>query len=70
MKNTVKTEREILDVTQSQLAGMVQVSRQTINAIEGSNTNPSVILALKLASVFSKPVQEVFALEEQDWACD
>ena len=70
MKNTVKAERKILAVTQSELGGMVQVSRQTINAIERNDNNPSVILSLKLASVFNKHITDIFELEESDWACD
>jgi len=70
MKNSVRLERAVLDVSQAELGSMVQVSRQTINAIEGGEYNPSVILSLKLASVFNKHVTEIFELEESDWACD
>ena len=70
MKNSVKLERAILDVTQTELGSMVQVSRQTINAIEHGDYNPSAVLCLKLASIFGKHVTDVFKLEESDWACD
>ena len=70
MKNKIKVERSILSVSQAELGNMVQVSRQTINAIERGEYNPSTMLALKLASVFSKDVKEIFELQENDWACD
>jgi len=70
MKNRIKAERALLDISQAQLADMVQVSRQTIFSVEHGKDNPSTLLALKMASVFSKHVNEVFELEESDWACD
>ena len=70
MKNSIKVQRATLDITQAELADMVNVSRQTINAIEQGNYNPSTILALKIASIFSKNVNEIFTLDEDDWACD
>ena len=69
MKNIIKRERAMLDVTQEELSGMVQVTRQTILALEKDREVPSVILALKLASIFSRPVSEIFELEEADWEC-
>ncbi|MBQ7899176.1 MAG: helix-turn-helix domain-containing protein [Bacteroidales bacterium] len=44
----------------------LQVSRQTINAIEKGKFNPSTILALKLSNLFQKPVNEIFSLEDTD----
>ena len=70
MKNTIKAERSLLKVSQAELAGMVQVSRQTIYSIEQGDNYPSSVLALKLASIFSKPVRDIFTLEESDWDCD
>lgn len=70
MKNKVRLERAIIGVSQAELGDMIQVSRQTINAIERGEYNPSTMLALKLASVFSKEVKEIFELDENDWACD
>jgi putative transcriptional regulator len=66
MKNTIRIERAILDITQADLAERVQVSRQTINAIESSKYVPSTILALKIARVFDKAVEHIFQLEETD----
>ena len=53
-------------MTQQQLAEAVDVSRQTINAIESGKFVPSTILALKIAHTFEKSVEEIFFLEEND----
>jgi len=66
MTNTLKIQRAIKDVTQEQLAKIIGVSRQTINAIEKKKYVPSTVLALKLARYFEKPVEEIFMLEETD----
>ena len=66
MKNKIKVERAIKNLTQEELANLVAVSRQTINAIESNKYIPSAALALKIARVFSKPVEEIFTLEEGD----
>lgn len=67
MKNRIKVERAIHNITQAQLAEKVSVSRQTINAIELGKFVPSTILSLKIASVFGKEVNAIFELEEEDW---
>lgn len=67
MKNRIKVERAMNDMTQAQLAESVQVTRQTINAIELGKYNPSTVLALKIAHVFNTTVDHVFELEENDW---
>jgi putative transcriptional regulator len=66
MKNNIKVERAIKNLTQEELANKVSVSRQTINAIEANKYVPSTVLALKIARVFNKPVEEVFVLEKGD----
>lgn len=66
MKNTIRVERTIKDMTQADLAGAVGVSRQTINTIESNKYVPSTVLALKIAKVFNKPLEEIFILEEGD----
>ena len=66
MKNTLKVERAILNITQEDLAGKVKVSRQTINSIENSKYIPSTVLALKLSDVFKKTVNDVFILDDDD----
>lgn len=66
MKNTLKVERAILNLTQGDLAIKIGVSRQTINSIESNRYVPSTLLSLKLSEVFSKPVNDFFRLEEDD----
>lgn len=66
MKNNLRVERAILNITQAELAEKVSVSRQTINAIESNKYVPSTVLALKIAAVCNKKVEEIFMLEETD----
>lgn len=66
MKNNIKVERAILNLTQAALADKAGVSRQTINAMELGKYIPSTVLALKLSKIFGKPVNEIFTLEKKD----
>lgn len=66
MKNTLKVERAILNLTQGDLAEKIGVSRQTINSIEKNRYVPSTVLALKLSTLFKKPVNAFFELEPND----
>jgi putative transcriptional regulator len=66
MKNCLKVERAIKNVTQEELAKIIGVSRQAINSIELGKYVPSTILALKLSKFFNKSVNEIFTLEEVD----
>ena len=66
MENSIRVARAQSRLTQQQLADAVGVSRQTINAIESGKFVPSTVLALKIARIFSKPVEEIFSLEEED----
>jgi putative transcriptional regulator len=66
MKNSLKVERAVLNITQGELAEKIGVSRQTINAIEAGKYVPSTVLALKLARIFDKPVESFFQLENED----
>lgn len=67
MKNNLKVQRAIKDITQEELAKAVSVSRQTINALEKAKYVPSTVLALKIARYFGKAVEEIFELEESDF---
>ena len=67
MKNNIRVERAIKRMTQQDLADLISVSRQTINAIEAEKYIPSAVLLLKIASVFEKKVEDIFSLEESDW---
>lgn len=66
MKNNIRIARAEVRMTQQQLADAVDVSRQTINAIESGKFVPSTVLALKIARTFEKQVEEIFSLEEED----
>jgi len=66
MKNSIKVERAINNLTQEELSNKVGVSRQTINAMEANKYVPSTVLALKIARIFNKPVETIFLLEETD----
>ena len=66
MKNRIRVERAEKRITQQDLAERCGVSRQTINAIESGKFIPSTVLALKIARVFEKAVEEIFELEEED----
>lgn len=66
MKNTIRVERAIHRMSQADLAERMGVSRQTINAIELGKYIPSAALAMKIARLFGKRVEEIFELEEGD----
>ena len=66
MRNRIRIERAILDITQADLAERIHVSRQTINAIESNKYVPSAVLAMKIAKIFGKTVEEIFELDEND----
>jgi putative transcriptional regulator len=64
MKNILHVLRAEKRLSQDELAKMLDVSRQTINAIEREKYDPSLPLALKIAKVFAKNVEEIFFLNE------
>lgn len=66
MKNSIRVERAILDITQEELAQRVGVTRQAIHAVEKGKYVPSAVLAMKIAKVFGKKVEDIFLLEETD----
>ncbi len=66
MTNKIKVERAIHNLTQEELANRISVSRQTINAMEANKYVPSTVLALKIARLFGKPVEDIFVLEDGD----
>ena len=66
MKNNLKVERAIKNITQAQLAVLIGVSRQTINAMELNKYVPSTVLALKISNIFDKSVNEIFFLDTED----
>ncbi|HIG26492.1 MAG TPA: transcriptional regulator [Verrucomicrobiales bacterium] len=60
MKNRLKVLRAERDWTQAQLANELQVSRQTVNAIEKGKFDPSLPLAFKAARLFDLTIEEIF----------
>jgi putative transcriptional regulator len=66
MNNRIRIERAILNMTQADLAEKIGVSRQTINAMESNKYVPSTVLALKIARLFFKNVEDIFELDEND----
>ena len=61
MKNRLKVLRAGRDWTQADLADQLQVTRQTINAIEKVKYDPSLPLAFKLAALFGMPIEAIFS---------
>ncbi len=66
MQNKLRVERAIKNITQEELARLIGVSRQTINAMELNKYIPSTVLSLKIARVFEKKIEDIFILEETD----
>ncbi|MBU3812262.1 MAG: helix-turn-helix transcriptional regulator [Candidatus Niameybacter stercoravium] len=63
--NHVKQAREELAISQTELGKRCGVSRQTISSIERGDYHPSIVLAIKLAQIFNKSIEELFWLEEE-----
>jgi putative transcriptional regulator len=66
MKEPIHAERARKNISQSELAEIIHVSRQTIHAIETGKFVPSTLLALKMAHYFGCKVEDIFELEETD----
>lgn len=60
MKNRLKVLRAERDWTQADLARELEVSRQTVNAIETGKYDPSLPLAFRMAEVFALTIEEIF----------
>jgi putative transcriptional regulator len=65
MKNRLKVLRAERDWTQADLATALDVSRQTINAIENGKFDPSLPLAFKLSRLFKLAIVDIF---QDEWA--
>ena len=63
MKNSLKVLRAQHDLTQADLAGKLEVSRQTVNAIEKGKFDPSLPLAFKISKLFEQRIEDIFAVE-------
>jgi len=66
VKNRLRVLRAERDWTQADLAGRLDVSRQTINAIETEKYEPSLSLAFKMARLFDQSIEDIFHPREPD----
>lgn len=66
MKNRLKVLRAERDWTQARLARELEVSRQTVNAIETGKYDPSLPLAFAIARVFEQPIETIFQDQENN----
>ena len=66
MKNKVRELRKLKGLTQEQLAEIIGVSRQTINAIEKEKFDPSLPTAFKMSLLFELPIEKFFLFEKVD----
>ena len=66
MKNRLKVLRAERGWTQAQLAGKLEVSRQTVNAIEKGKFDPSLPLAFRLAALFQLSIESIFQPEDNE----
>ena len=68
MKNRLKVLRAERDWSQADLALRLDVSRQSVNAIETGKYDPSLPLAFRIARLFGQPIESIFldAVERQD----
>ena len=64
MKNRLKVLRAERDWSQADLAERLNVSRQTVNAIETGKYDPSLPLAFKIAELFERQIEEIFTPEK------
>lgn len=63
MKNRLKVLRAERDWSQADLASRLDVSRQTVNAIETGKFDPSLPLAFKIARLFNQPIESIFSAD-------
>ncbi len=66
LKNTLKVQRAMRDLTQADLAALAGVTRKSVNAIETGRMVPSIILALKLARALEVTAETIFTLKAPD----
>jgi len=64
MKNRLRVLRAERNWSQAELAGQLEVSRQTVNAIETGKYDPSLPLAFKVARLFGRSIESVFEYED------
>ena len=65
MKNRLEEIRKQREITQEELANVLEVSRQTISSLEKGRYNPAIILAFKIARYFDMAIEDIFIYEEE-----
>ena len=65
ISNTIRELRASRSMTQQELADLIFVTRQTVNAIEGDKYSPSLEVAFRIAHVFDVPLEQVFQYQPQ-----
>ena len=68
MNNRLEELRKRRQITQEELAEVLEVSRQTIGSLENGRYNPSILLAFKISRYFGLPIEEIFIYEEGEEA--
>lgn len=66
MKNRLRVLRAEHDWSQAKLAELLDVSRQTVNAVENGKYDPSLPLAFKIADLFERKIEDIFEPEAGD----
>lgn len=65
IRNRIREYRARYNMKQEELAARVGVRRETIGNLEKGRYNPSLVLAWRIAAVFSVPIEEIFTVEEE-----
>jgi putative transcriptional regulator len=66
VRNRLRVLRAERNWSQAELAARLQVSRQTVNAIETGKYDPSLPLAFRIARLFAQPIERIFELDEEE----
>jgi len=66
LKNRLEEIRKQRGIRQEELAAALEVSRQTIGSLENGRSNPSILLAFKIARFFEMCIEEIFIYEEDE----
>ena len=66
MKNKIESIRKERGILQEEFAKAMGVSRQTISSLENGRSNPSILLAHKIAIFFGMAIEEVFIFDEEE----
>lgn len=64
LRNQIKEQRAIKNITQEELAAKIGVTRKTVNTIENGKFVPSTILAIRMARFFKIKVEDLFQVDE------